>query len=362
MPWLRRPRRHARAGPWRPPGRSTTGSRSRARIRHRRACPGPGGKKPRRDWHDRPNLREDTFAIDHPVLEDELAEAAIVAQGRAQAAAADLLPGRRFQLPEAVALHAHPRPDPLGQVVAHRNAGRRVQQLALQVRLAGAVGEVGTGRVLPRQARQQPQDATGTFGELGVEHLPAVGLRIAIGLVPADPGTHLQDLLHRHPLVGGAGQARQVLVHRLVESQQALLHGGAHQGRGDRLDHRERGPARAFVVAQAVALQGDLAILEDQHPANAVAPHEIVDAVFLAADPVARRDGHTRRQRTDLGPLVDNPGRIDLVHVPVGVRLVFRDQFIEIGGTADPRVFHSRVGAGRAACRDEQRQQGRPED
>ena len=31
-----------------------------------------------------PTLGKDTFAIDHPILEDELAEAAIVAQGRAQ--------------------------------------------------------------------------------------------------------------------------------------------------------------------------------------------------------------------------------------------------------------------------------------
>ena len=67
----------------------------------------------------------------------------------------------------------------------------------------------------------------------------------------------------------------------------------ADQRGGDRLGHREAGPAAAAVEAQAVALQPQLAVVHDQQRGAALAGHVGVDVQRQ----LQRRPGRQRRRR-----------------------------------------------------------------
>ena len=144
-------------------------------------------------------------------------------------------------------------------------------------------------------------------------------------LAPGHTGAHPQDITNRDALVGRAAQPRQVLVAAIVQAaDRAIVERGADERRGDRLRGREARPTALRAAAHAVALQRDLAALQDQEPGRAAAGHVVADA---EAD-LAHLKGQVR-ERTGVRwewphrvAAPDDAHRPDLVLVAEGRRLV----------------------------------------
>src|SRR4029078_769908 len=92
-----------------------------------------------------PVRRQHWHTLDDSVAQQEDAEAAEIPQRYTGAAAADLLPGFRFQRVERVELHPEAGPDPLRHVVGQRFPRGRRYQAAEHVSIAGIVIELAAG-------------------------------------------------------------------------------------------------------------------------------------------------------------------------------------------------------------------------
>ena len=128
---------------------------------------------------------------------------------------------------------------------------------------------------------------------------PDVGASVVF-LAPGHARAHPQDIADRDALIGRAAQPRQVEVAAIVQAaDRAVVERGADERRGHRLRGREARPTALRAAAHAVALQRDLAVLQDQEPGRAAAGHVVAEAeadVAHLKGQVRERTG-VRRQR-----------------------------------------------------------------
>lgn len=230
-----------------------------------------------------PSFGQDAFVTGDTVVEQEQAEAAVVAQRRGKAAAAHLEAIGRFEPPGGVRLHTDLAPDPLRQILAHRLADRSANQRPGDVGFARAVVPARAWLGGARQFGHQCQHATGCLGVLHFEHAATVRFRVGVGLVPAHARGHLQQIAYAHAVIGAALELRQILDDGIVDALDVpVLDGRADQRGGDGFHHRHGHPAGVFGVAELVVLVGDLAILDDQQAADTVKRHVVVQIVRFA--------------------------------------------------------------------------------
>jgi hypothetical protein len=91
--------------------------------------------------------------------------------------------------------------------------------------------------------------------------------------------------------IGAAGQLWNVAGDGIVNAvDRAILKRGAHQHRGHRLDRRHRGPSILWLQTQAIALQHDVAVTDDEQACHIVAIHEVVHATPHAFGNIAHVD------------------------------------------------------------------------
>ena len=125
-------------------------------------------------------------------------------------------------------------------------------------------------------------------------------------------------------LIGRALELGQVFGDGVVDIiDPALLDRSADQDRGQRLGDGEGGPAVFRLAAEGVFLQHDLAILDDQHAADAVVGHVLVDGVGAARVRDLRID--LRRgdgQGTDVRPLGDGANLVGLFDRRITLKLL----------------------------------------
>ena len=220
-----------------------------------------------------PALRHDALAARLGTIEDELPKAGKVARGGLDAAAADFV-ARLAEQPGGLLLHARRVPDLLVQIVGQRLLRRLVHEDAHQIGLAGAVVPARAGRRLARElAHVAHQRVHAGFGLVVVE-LGHVGMRVGIVFVPAHARGHGEQLAHAHVVVGRAFHVRDVVAHLVVHAlDETIAQRRAHQRGGEGFGDREARPAPVLVKTQPVALDAQLAILQDHDGSAALAGH-----------------------------------------------------------------------------------------
>ncbi|HEY0651203.1 MAG TPA: hypothetical protein VGD44_25165 [Phenylobacterium sp.] len=273
-----------------------------------------------------PACRQDPPTVESlAIFQHQQAEAADVAQAGADTHPTQLQTILGFQLPEPVGLHAGRSPDGLREIVGQRAAGGRRDHGAEQEALAGRIVEDGALRRNTRQGAQEVQDGAWPPTRHGLAQSPYVATVGIVALVPGHARSHPQQIADCHVLVGRTAQLRQVEVATIVQAaDRALVERGADERRGHRLRRRKARPAGLRAAAQAVALQRDLAVLQDQEPGRPPPRHEVVDADhhiphgegLVCERPVVGR------QRPHRVASPDHPMRPDLVLVAEGRRLV----------------------------------------
>ena len=223
-------------------------------------------------------------------FEDEDAEARQVARRRLDAAAADLL-AAAIEDPGRLLLHAGRHPDLFREVGRQGLLRRLAEQHADEVGLAGAVVPArARGRLARQSAHVAHQRVDAFLGRVLVEPRD-VGVRVGVVLVPAHARGHRQQLADADVVVGRALHLRDVGADLVVHALDvAVADRRADERRGDRLGDRERRPAPAAVEAEAVALEAQLAVVDDEQGGAALARHVVVDVepeLAAAARPAA---------------------------------------------------------------------------
>ena len=98
---------------------------------------------------------------------------------------------------------------------------------------------------------------------------PVVGPSVAF-LVPGHARAHAHEIANRDALIGRAAQPRHIEVAAIVQAgDRAIMERGADERRDDRFRGRIALPTPARTAFHAVALQRDLAALQDQDPGRA---------------------------------------------------------------------------------------------
>ena len=115
-------------------------------------------------------------------------------------------------------------------------------------------------------ARQGPVQASG------------VGLSVVF-LAPGHARAHPHDIADRDAFICRAAQPRQIEVAAIVQAtDRAIVERGADERRGHRLRRRVARPTALRAAAHTVALQRDLAVLQNQEPGRAAAGHVVANA------------------------------------------------------------------------------------
>src|SRR5262249_22476567 len=185
--------------------------------------------------------------------------------------------------PVAVGLHAGRPPDLLGAVVGQRPVGGGRDHRAKHARLYGRIVEYGPLRLNARQAAREFQDGARPPAGQGLLQAPGVGLSV-VYLVPGHAGAHPHDIAERDPFVGRAAHPRQVVLAVVVQAaDRTIVERRADERRGHRLRGRVALPTPLWAAARTVALQRDLAVLQDQQPHRAAAGHVVDDAAAVLA-------------------------------------------------------------------------------
>jgi hypothetical protein len=147
----------------------------------------------------------------------------------------------------------------------------------------------------------------------------------AFQLAPGHAGAHAQDIADRDALISRAAQPRQVAVTAIVQAaDRAIVERGADERRGDRLRGRVARLTALRAAAHAVALQRDLAALQDQEPERAAVGHVVAEAEADVAhlEGQVRERAGVRRERPHRIAAPDDAHRPDLVLVADRRRLV----------------------------------------
>ena len=165
-----------------------------------------------------PALGHGALAACGGAVQDEQPEAGVVAGGRLDAAAADLLP-RLAQDPGGLLFHARGLPDLFFQVLRQGLARGLADQNAHQVGFARAVEPaLARGRGARQLAQVAHQRVHAGLGRLVVVELRHVGLGVAVVLVPAHARGHREQLAHADVVIGRTAQSGDILRHLVVEA------------------------------------------------------------------------------------------------------------------------------------------------
>src|SRR5262245_36844769 len=272
-----------------------------------------------------PAERQDPSATERlAVLQHQLAEAVDVAQARADAKPAPLQPALGLEYPGTRWPPWRQVPDRLGTVVGQRPARGGRDQRAKQAAIAGRIVEDDALRLRARQGAQEIQDGAWPQARQGPAQAPVVGAPVVF-LAPGHARAHPHGIADRDPLIGRAAQPRQVEVAAIVQAaDRAIVERCADERRGDRLRGRVALPTPLRPAARTVALQRDLAVLEDQEPGRAAAGHVVAEAeadVAHLKGQVRERTG-VRWERPHRVAAPDDARRPDLILVAEGRRLV----------------------------------------
>jgi len=120
-----------------------------------------------------------------------------------------------------------------------------------------------------RQAARELQDGARPPARQRPLQAPVVGLSVLF-LAPGHARAHSQDIADRDTLIGRAAQPRQVEVAAIVQAaDRAIVERGADERGGERLRGRIARLKALRAAAHAIALQRDLAALQDQEPSRA---------------------------------------------------------------------------------------------
>ena len=220
-----------------------------------------------------------------------------------------------------------------------------------QVRLAGVVVELLAGRHLARARRHVLEQR-----QVAARRARDVRRRVGVVLVPLHARGHLQHVLDRHAVVAAAGELRQVARDRLVDAADvAVGDGGADQHRDHRLGDRERDPTAVLVVAERVALEQDLAVLDHQQAGDPLVAHVVVERVGGAVELVGHLGEVARRrdQWVGLAAGLDQPRVVEPVDVAVARHLLLgRPPQHAIARPEVGLIGARRGGGGSSAARD----------
>src|SRR5690606_27748960 len=140
-----------------------------------------------------------------------------------QAAAAGVAAVAFVADPVGIGLHAVGHPARFRKVVGKRLAGGALDHDAEPVSLGGAVVPVGAGRPFAREAPQVGQHVGLVVDAGATVHLPHVGLRIGVVLVPAHARGHGQQLADGNPGIGAVGQLRDVAGQGVIQAPDVPL-------------------------------------------------------------------------------------------------------------------------------------------
>ena len=177
-----------------------------------------------------------------------------------------------------VGLHAGRLPDLLGAVVRQRPARGGCNQRAQQATVGGRIVEDVTLRMSTRQAAHEIHDGAWRPARKRAAQDPGGG-DCGLLLVPGHTRAHPHDIADGDVPPGGAAKLRQVDVAAIVQAGDgAIVKRSTTKRRGDRLGRREARPEALRTAPHAVALQGDLAILQDQEPGRAAKGHVVAEA------------------------------------------------------------------------------------
>jgi len=226
-----------------------------------------------------PAFGNDALTVENAVLLNEQAEAAIIAQGCAEAAAGEPHSTGRFEPPGGILLHAEARPESLRKISGERLVGGAFEQRSHEEGFASAVIPDGAGSTGPGQSVHVGDDGAGFLRQLEFEELSAIGLGVGVGLVPLHSGSHLQDIANADALVSATLELGDVTGQRVVEAgDEALLQGRADERGGKGFRDGEGGPAGLRAGAEFVVFEDYFAVLEDEQSGDAIVS-EVVEEV-----------------------------------------------------------------------------------
>ena len=268
-----------------------------------------------------PPRGEDRVALRDAILEDELPEAPVVAQRRADPAPADLEAVRRIEPPVRLGFHPGAPPDALREIVGERGLERAAQDLRRHLRLPRAVVAHRARRRGTRQAPHHLERGARHLRDLRLEESAAIRGRVGVAFAPLHARGHEEHLAHRDAIVRAPRERRHVACDRIVETADLpFAQRRADQRRGDRLRHRHRHPARRGRVPVAVLLVDDRAVLEHEERRDAVQVEVALEVVggIPAHDLQGTERPRRLRQHARRGGGRDAPRGEEAVDVPEG--------------------------------------------
>jgi hypothetical protein len=202
-----------------------------------------------------PTLGQDAFAVPHPVVEVQLAQAGDRVEAREHAGEAHV---GACDLPPSQVTGADRVEHPASEVIDETFAGNTLEDAGERQDRRLVVGEQRAGFGVGRDREEAANRIVGV-GEYGVEE--------GLGGVS---GRHRGDVADPHA-TDGVGrvvveQFGQMVADEIVERQQTVGHQQAERGTGERLAERVDEPAAPTGVRRPVALGDAVAVALDDQP------------------------------------------------------------------------------------------------
>src|SRR5690606_32282076 len=129
-----------------------------------------------------------------------------------------------------------------------------------------------------------------------VVELCHVGIGILVVLVPSRTGAHREQLADGDSVVDGATEVWDVMAYGVLEALDvAILDRRADQRRRERLRNGEAGPAAVLIEVRSVALDADLAVVQDDEACRALIGHIGIETGNLERFTGRQRERRRRR-------------------------------------------------------------------